>query len=207
MGTTYGLDVFEPAIFERTAELFSKDVSTIVTEAKRVVQDKYLLENLDELPDEDDGRADILNNAFLEMARAQSWDLDKCFRAGLDEAFRSVPMFLPLKRKFLDFAEGDVTLPQSITRAEGGLYIVWSSRAIQDCMVAVDRLKAPSDVAGIIADSPFSFVQKISGGVARARSALEKVPNDDYLWRHWQSFREALSQAAKGKHLGFSMYP
>jgi hypothetical protein len=141
------------------------------------------------------------------MAREQTWDLDKCFQAGLDKAFRSVPMFHPLKRKFLDFADGDITLPESITQAEGGLYVVWSSKAIQDCTAAIDRLKAKSDVAAIIADSPFSFIQKLSGGVTRATSALERVVEDDYLRRHWQSFREAISQAAKGKYLGFSLYP
>lgn len=208
MGVTYGLELFQPAVFDRTKDLFAKGIPSIVEEAKRAVTDKYVLESLGELSDEeDDGRADILNSVFLVMAREQSWDLDKCFRAGIETVFRAVPMLHPLKRKFIDFAEGDIELPQNIVGAEGGLYVVWSSQAIQDCLPAVDQLKTANDVEAVISNSSFSFVQKTFGGVARARKGLEAIARDDYSWGHWQSFREAISLAAKGKYLGFSLYP
>jgi hypothetical protein len=201
MGVIHGLELFDPGKFNRLAKAFNGNPAGIAAEAQHGGNAP-----LDNVPDREGLSADALNSLFVELARERSWELDKALAVGLAAVFRNLPAFAPLKRKFLQFADGDVALPKAVESTYGGLYVVWSSAALQDCLPAIALLQNREDVNSVMREARFSLLHRLTGGPKRARIALENLAKNDYLWENWQNIREAVTAAANGKYLGLCMY-
>lgn len=211
MGVTYTAIRIDPDRYDRVASDLEgtefkrvEDLKEVCDRHARSVDDYVFQQWHEGFEEGDQGLVrDALNDILYELVKEEEWQLGRSLGRELGDIIRTVPALGPFKR--IAGFQCDVTVPPKLSASQGRLAWIWSSNALQDCMLPIRQFAGAAAVAAYSASLSFSWLDKLRGRERRLQTSLTLWKKED-VWAFWRDLCEAVeSTVAKQHHLGLAM--
>ncbi len=205
MGVLRWLDRIDPDKWTEACERLRSDPPLAPDEASAFLEsfgrasNDLLLESFEDVEEEPDLLASVLNDLLEEAVKEDSWELDKSLSSGFEKLPVLIPALKPL-RKIIDFRGIDREPPGSCSALESGLFGCISPENLDDCLAGVLRFPTISELTEALRRAPPGFLARAFGRGHRGEEHARQL-EDEYYSGHWANLRAAIEDTVQRGHL------